>query len=268
MHTAVDASRGCGTWSLARFGVIAEFELKALWATKSTLVGQLFVEPLVYTALLAAGLQGLTGSSVGADGLTYLTFAFPGILGLQAIRLFARSVYRSTVDRRWGLLALKRLAGVGPLGYVLAMTVAPIAAFVVQALVATPVAILLDAEVSFGRWVGTVVLGAAFLFFWTGFAIALTAYIRNYEQRDLVISLSLLPLTFSAPVFYSLDDLPRYMQIVGYVNPLSYQVIAMRSTFVGHTEPAALLVALLTSVLLVVVATLSVARGELLGSEV
>lgn len=101
-------------WSLAGFAVVAEFELRVLFATKANLVSDLVVQPLVYLVLLTAGLQNLIASDAQLDGGNYITYVFPGLLALQAVRAFASTVYRATAERRWGQLALKRLAGVGP----------------------------------------------------------------------------------------------------------------------------------------------------------
>lgn len=255
-------------WSLSGFGVVVEFEFRALWGTRSMLVSELFLEPVLYIALLVAGLQGIVGNLGGNSGSDYITFVFPGLLALQGIHAFVRVIYRSTAERRWGLLALKRLAGVGPLGYVLGLAVPFVSAFIVQAVAATPVGLLLGLEVSARGWLATLGLGAVLVLFWAGLGIVLTTLVRNYQQRDTIISLLMLPLTFSAPVFYSLENAPRYLQVIAQFNPLTYQVVAMRSAFQESADLRTISLAVGCSVLAVVAAVISINRGELLGSEV
>lgn len=255
-------------WSLAGSTVVVEFEVRALWGTKSTLISSLILEPILYMALLVAGLQGIISSAGGTSASNYVTFVFPGLLALQTIQGFSRAMYRCTAERRWGLLALKRLAGVGPLGYVLAMTVTFIAAFLIQSIVATPIALLLGLQATLVGWLAAVVLGSVLLLFWSGLAIVMTAVIRNYQQRDTIIGLLMLPLTFSAPVFFSLETAPRYLQIVAQFNPLTYQVMAMRNALTGRVDPTILAISLGFSVLAVAAAVISISRGELLGPEV
>ncbi len=254
-------------WSLTGFAVVVEFELRALWGMRSILISSLFLEPILYIALLVAGLQGIVGNVEGNASGDYIAFVFPGLLALQGIQAFVRIIYRSTAERRWGQLALKRLAGVGPLGYVLGMAAPFVAAFVVQAVVATPVAMLLGLRASLAGWLGSVLLGAMLVLFWAGLGILLTAVVRNYQQRDTIIGLLMLPLTFSAPVFYSLANAPRYLQIIAQFNPLTYQVLAMRNAFAGSADWRTLAIAIGCSVAAVAAAVISITRGELLGSE-
>jgi ABC-2 type transport system permease protein len=255
-------------WSLSGFTVVTEFELRALWGMRSILISSLIVEPILYIALLVAGLQGIVGDWGDNANRDYITFVFPGLLALQGLQAFVRVVYRSTAERRWGLLALKRLSGVGPLGYVLGMAVTFVAAFVVQALVATPVGMLLGLKLSLSGWLATVSLGSVLVLFWAGLGILLTAVVRNYQQRDTIISLLMLPLTFSAPVFYSLEGAPRYLQIIAQFNPLTCQVLAMRNAFQGSPDFRILAIAVGCSAIAVVAAVISINRGELLGSEI
>lgn len=254
-------------WSLAGFAVVAEFELRVLFATKANLVSDLVVQPLVYLVLLTAGLQNLIASDAQLDGGNYITYVFPGLLALQAVRAFASTVYRATAERRWGQLALKRLAGVGPLGYVLGMCPPLVLAFVIQAAVSTPLALWLGMSASPLGWLATIVLGSILLLFWSALALLLTTLVRNYQQRDAVVSLLMLPMMFSAPVFFSLADAPRYLQVVAWFNPLTYQVIAMRDAFNGRFDWSIVLIALGCTVAVVLAATASVANSDLLGSE-
>jgi ABC-2 type transport system permease protein len=254
-------------WSLRGLAVVAEFELCAFWGMKSTLISSLLVQPVVYLVLLTGGLESLIDPDVSFAGGNYLTYVFPGLLALQAVREFSGAIYRTTAERRWGQLALKRLAGVGPLGYVLGLTPPLIIAFLVEAVVSTPLALVLDAKMTLQGWLTTILLGSVLLIFWAALALLMTSLIRNYQQRDVVLGLLMLPLMFSAPVFFVLEDAPRYLQAIAVVNPLTYQVIAMRNAFNGELRWSILAVALLCTVAVVAAATISVAHTDLLSSE-
>ena len=251
-------------WSLARIIPIAEIELKSFWHLKSQLLSDLVIVPAVYLALLAAGL----GSTVGdGDIATYLTFVLPGFLMMQAFGGFQRAIFRATIDRRWGLLALKRLLGAGGLGYVLAMLVVPIISLLAKTVAITVLAIALGVRMDARRYITAILLTCIFLAFWTSLATILTSLIRTYEQRDIMLSLLILPITFSAPVFYALEDVPRYLRIVAFANPLSYQVMAVRRVFNGEHPGWWLMVAIVATVVAMIVAVWSVSRSELLGAE-
>jgi len=258
-------------WSLARFVAIAELELIAYWQLKSGLIGDLIVGPIVYFALFAAGIGGVIGATArGGDStfaVDYLTFVLPGFLVLQGFNTFTRSIYRSTIDRRWGLLALKRLLGAGGLGYVLALMVVPIINFLAKSVAITTIALILGVRMQLLSYLAAILLTCVLLTFWAALAILITGWITNYEQRDVMMGLLILPMTFGAPIFYSLDTAPRYLRIIALCNPLSYQVMAVRDIFNGENPGWWLVAALGATAAVIIVTVHSVTRGELLGKE-
>ncbi|MGI8484980.1 MAG: ABC transporter permease [Thermomicrobiales bacterium] len=255
-------------WSLRRFGPIAELELIAYWQLKSGLLGDLVIGPIVYFALFAAGIGGVITSGAGGDGVgNYLAFVLPGFLVLQGFNTFPRSIYRSTIDRRWGLLALKRLLGAGGLGYVLALMVVPIINFLAKSVAITTIALILGVRMQPLSYLAAILLTCVLLTFWATLAILITGWITNYEQRDIMMGLLILPMTFGAPIFYSLDTAPRYLRIIALCNPLSYQVMAVRDVFNGENPGWWLVAALGATAAVVIAAVHSVTKGELLGKE-
>lgn len=249
--------------SLKGIWIIADFEARAFINYPSTAIGRILIEPLVYTAFLAAGIQGLLSDM----DISYLTFAFSGILAIQALRAFGIMIYRATVDRRWGILGLKMLSGIGSLGYILGFALVPILVFIAQVLVVTPIAILLGAELPLVNLMATIGIGVVMILFWTCLALMITTGIKNYKQRDMIISLSLLPITFSAPVFYSITSAPLYLQVISYINPLTYQVLAMRNASLGNFWSWELGVTILLGLVSVYLSVIILSRAELLSSE-
>lgn len=256
-------------WSLSRFDVIVEFELKAFFNSIGSAIGQVFVDPLAYLVFLAAGLQGW-GQSVLSNAdhrISYLTFVFPGILTIQVLKSFSRMIYRFTVDRRWGLQGMKIVSGVSIFSYVLGMSVIPVAVFLIQVAVAAPVAHFMGAEMFLRGLILASFCGVVAIIFWSCMAMMITMALKNYVQRDLFISIMLLPVMFSAPVLYPLDSAPRYLKIISALNPLTYQVTAIREAFLNATlGQHALILFVATAVVLGIVVYLF-GRIELLPSE-
>ena len=254
-------------WSLARFAPIAEIELKGFLQTKSGLLGDLLVGPIVWFALFAAGIGGTISTATDGDPHAYLTFVLPGFLVLQGFGGFTRMIYRTTIDRKWGLLALKRLLGAGGLGYVLALMTVPVIGFLARAAAITAVAVPMGVTIAPGPYALAIALTSVLLSFWTALAILLTSLIRTYQQRDVLLGIIVLPMTFAAPVFYALDAAPAYLRVIALPNPLSYQVMAVRHVFNGENPGWWLAGALAATVAAIVAAVFSVTRGELLGQE-
>lgn len=257
-----------GRWSLQRFTPLVEIELRALFSEGKSLLSSLLLEPVVQVVLLAAGLQGLLANSAGFyAGHSYLEFVLPGIFGLHALRGFSRTMYRTVLDRQWGMLTIKRLSGAGGVAYTLSKVAAPALALLVQVVVVTGLAVLMGARFSLPHVVGAALISMVTVVFWAAVAIIITGFVRDYMTRDMIVTWMMLPLSLSAPVFYSLDSAPTYLQWIARFNPLAYQVQAIRDMLLDGTFHVAGLIMVALTIIISVGAVVSVSRGDALTSE-
>lgn len=251
--------------SFRRFVPMFEIELAAYFANKQMLVSSLLVQPIVYLLLLGGGLEtvvDLEGRYEGVD--SYLSFILPGLFALQGLGTVTHVIYRATIDRRWGLLAFKKLAGGGALAYLAALSVAPVVAVLCQVIVLTILAVLMGASVNGWNLLLAASLTLALSVFWPALGLTVTAIISNYQQRDMVITLMMLPLVFSAPIFYPVEGASRYIQWISRLNPLTYQVEVVREAFLLGEFSWRLPVMVAATVLAVIVAISTMGRGDLL----
>lgn len=265
MSTILTSSR---RWSMQRFKALAEIELIALFSEGRTLVSSLLLEPTVQLVLLAAGLQGLIGGGDNFyNGHSYLAFVLPGLIALQALRGFSRTMYRTVIDRQWGMLTVKRLAGAGGAGYALSKIMAPILALIVQSLMLLALALVMGVRFSPANLIAGLFLAVVSVGFWAAIAIVITSFVRDYVVRDMVVSWMMLPLSLAAPVFYQLETAPTYLQWIARVNPLAWQVQALRSVMLDGRITTSMLVMIALTVMAIITAVLSVSHGDALSSE-
>jgi len=250
------------------FILICEFEWLALWNDKAGLL-RLFLDPLAYLLFLGAGLNALITISEGQQTTNYISFVYPGIVALQILRMFTHAIYRLTIDRRWGLQALKIAAGTGYLGYILGMTFIPIILLAAQMFVSYPIALFLGLSFSLKGFFSLLFVGSIMTLFWSFLAINLTFWIKNYSQRDLVLTCLFTPLFLSAPIFYSFERAPVYLQIISSLNPLTYQVEAMRSAyFEPHLLHMTFYSMILITLCLFCLSIITLSKAEFLSSEI
>ena len=82
----------------------------------------------------------------------------------------------------------------------------------------------------------TIVAGIPVLIFWSTIGIMVSTLLKNYQQRDLFMQLVFTPLSFTSPAFYVLDKAPRYVQVVAWFNPMTYQLRFLRSVAFGKFD--------------------------------
>lgn len=265
-HRPLDVSTG--RWSFRRFTPLVEIESRALFSEGKSLASSLLLEPVVQLILLAAGLQGLLVNSADFyGGRSYLEFVLPGIFGLHALRGFSRTMYRTVLDCQWGMLTIKRLAGAGGAGYTLSKMTAPALALLVQIVVVTVLAVLMGARFGVPNLVGAALLSIVTVIFWAAAAIVITGFVRDYVTRDMIVTWMMLPLSLSAPVFYSLETAPPYLQWIARFNPLAYQVQAIRDMLLDGVFHAPGLTMVALTILISVGSVVSVSWGDALTSE-
>ncbi|RYE15809.1 MAG: hypothetical protein EOP34_01625 [Rickettsiales bacterium] len=230
-HRTVNIYKLC---SIKNFRTICFFEWKALLFDKIGLVRLIFLESMFYILFFANSIARSNQSNF-IENVPYLEFCFPGILCLQSLRIFTQIIYRSTLDRRWGLQSIKMITGTGYLGYLLAYGFIYSIMFILQGIILFPIAIwigLFENNLLITNYFKAISVGFVSSFAWSNIAIMISFFFKTYSSRDMFISLTILPLTLLSPIFYSTDNSVYYVKILNYLNPLSYQVILLRKIMI------------------------------------
>lgn len=263
MH--IVSTRTRARWALRGFRSTSEIELIALLGQRKSLISSLLLEPVVQLMLLAAGLQGAMQGAPFTDH--YMTWVFPGLLALQTVRAFSRTMYRMVLDRQWGMLTLKRLAGTSSAGYTLGKIAPSAIVLCVQMGSLFTLVLLLGSRFAPLPVLGTVVLALIAAIFWSALAIVVTGFVRDYHVRDVVVTWVMLPLSMAAPVFYPIESAPTYLQWLAKANPLTYQVEGMRDLLLHGQFDFTGGVMLLLSMVMFPLAVKSISHGDALSSQ-
>ncbi|RLK63802.1 ABC transporter permease [Atopobacter sp. AH10] len=216
-------------------GLLIKYELIAFLENKGAVLS-LFVTPILYFVFICLGVNRMAGNiSYEGISISYLEYSLTGITMIFIISQMSQTIYRTTIDKRYGLLALKLLSGIKPIYYVLGMSTYAVLGLFIQVFALIAIATLFGIRFSLLQMGLLAITISLILIFWSSLAVALTLRINNYEVRDNIISFVITPLSFTAPVFYVLDYVPEWMQILAKINPVTYQLEALRQgLFLGN----------------------------------
>jgi ABC-2 type transport system permease protein len=203
-------------------------ELKVFMREKSRIVSSI-VNPLIWLVAFGGGL----GASISFGDVGYQAFIFPGVLMLTtlftSIFFGLYIVWDRKVDffkevlvaplSRTSLFVGKMLGG---------CTDSLIQAFIILAL--GPIIGVTYTAYSLGVIILFTALVAAGT---TSLGLAIGSQMTSFEGFGLVQSFLIMPLFFLSGALYKLDGLPGWLQVVTYVNPLSYIVDGMRGAMLG-----------------------------------
>jgi ABC-2 type transport system permease protein len=220
---------GRGTWVVAYRDVLGFIRDRARVAASVTF-------PLLFLAIFGAGFNNVIGQM--APGVDLVRFMYPGIIAMAVLTSALSAGLSVVVDREAGFLREILVAPLARTGIVLGKAAGAAAVALLQALllliVAPFVGVGLDAGIVL-RLVPIVVLLSLGL---SGMGIVIGSFMRSQQGFQMILQILVFPMVFLAGVFYPVDTVPVWMQILSKLNPVTYGVDAIRQIFLG-ADPAA-----------------------------
>ena len=225
------APRRWGSW------YIAEHRLLAMKGYLGEAVFQSFGNPLIYLFALGVGLASLVPQ--GVAGVSYLEFVAPALMATAAMTIAANeTTYPVLMGFKWnptffGMNAAPLTGGQIVNGIMLA----------ILARMIMTVTIYFGVILAFGAvpsaW-GVLAIGSAVL---TGMAIGLvlssyTSTIKDDRgQMAMIQRFGIMPLFLFSGTFFPLEQLPVYLQPIGWISPLWHGAELGRVATYGLEEP-------------------------------
>lgn len=231
-------------------------ETKAFFRNKGLFVS-MTLQPILYFGFLVTGLSKTAGS-VKFEGsvIPYSSYAIVGVMSLIMTSQMSQAIYRSTVDKQFGLLAIKFTNGIRPISYIIGMSTFPMLGYVYESIILFILGYATKALIPLPYFAVSILFGMVILLFWTSIGIMISVLLKNYQQRDVVTQLIFTPLAFTAPAFYLLSNAPSYIKPFAYLNPMTYQLFALRTISMGKISSLNLLCIVMLSIIFLVVAAI------------
>lgn len=242
-------------------------ELKALWANKQIIYSGL-LSPVLYFIFFSLGIQFTFGNIIfnGVE-VSFLAYSLVGIFAMSLFKEMYQCVYRMITDKRWGLLGLKLMNGIYPPVYIIGISTFPIVGVVVQSILLYCLATLCGGVFPLKNFLFILIFLVFCVVFWSSLLICIALLIKDYKQRDFVMNTLFAPIMFAAPLFYSFDNAPTILKGISQMNPLTYQLQAMRSIAFGMPNYKYISVALLLALVTFIIATICLYHADFQNSE-
>jgi len=192
--------------------------------------------PLTYLLIFGIGFESAFagGVAVAGDQMGYNAFFLAGVLSMASFGIAINTAYGFFVDRDNGIyyefLTYPMTRSEFLVGKILFNS---LLALVQAAITITLGAVVLGLDL---RWdliglvgVGQVLGTAGWFFFLTTFAIR----IRRNDMFNTFINVAYFILMFGSSMFYPVESLPRWLQAVSFVNPLTWHTDVLRYATIG-----------------------------------
>ncbi|GHN35318.1 ABC transporter permease [Lactobacillus delbrueckii] len=232
--------------------IVANNEWRAFMHNKGLLLS-MFMQPLITYGLLVMALnQNLSSVHYESLILPYKQYALTGVLSFFMTTQMSQAMYRATVDKEYGLLAIKFTNGVQPWHYLTGMSFFPIVGLLFQSAVLIVLGLATGGVYNLGLLLLSLLVLIISLEFWSTLGIVLSTRISSYQQRDIIMTLIFSPVAYAAPTLYVFsNNSPLIIKVLAYINPLSYQLKALRTVAFGIFNINDLLIALALTIIMV-----------------
>ncbi len=206
-------------------------DLKRFVRARSRIIGMLMM-PIIFLLGLGLGL----GSLIHIPGTTgsYFDFIVPGIIGMTL--LFTSIFTGSNVlwDRQFGFLKEILVTPNSRASIVLGRILGGGTTAVLQSILVIAIALLLGFQISLtGYTILAVVFMALVAGTFIGLGLTLGSLINDFQGFQLVTSFFTMPLFFLSDSIFPATVLPKAVQYIIYINPLTYGVDGLRNALTG-----------------------------------
>jgi ABC-2 type transport system permease protein len=235
--------------TLSRIGAFAIVEVQKLQHDRTELATRM-VQPALWLLIFGTTFSHLHMIDTGS--VSYLAFLAPGIVAQSA--LFISIFYGMQIiwDRDAGILAKLMVTPAPASALITGRAFAAGVRSVAQVVGVLALAYLMGVGLTINPLrilaaMGTVMLGAAFF---ACLSMALAGLVRNRDRMMGIGQAITMPLFFASNALYPVDVMPAWLRLLSTVNPLSYEVNALRALLIGTPfNPADFVVLLAAAVL-------------------
>jgi ABC-2 type transport system permease protein len=189
------------------------------------------VQPFLFLFVLGTGLSHV--AAAGTHGVNLKTFVYPGVLCIAVMFTAMFSAASLVWDREFGFLREMMVAPVKRSSLVLGKCFggATVAGF--QGLIVLCLAPLVG--IPYGSWIPEVfAIQLALAFAITAFGVMVAARITQMQAFMALMQMVILPMYFLSGALYPVAGLPRWLEILNRIDPLTYAVDPIRRIIFTH----------------------------------
>ena len=205
-------------------------QLKRYIRSKPRIIGSLG-QPLLFLFALGFGFGPIFARAGGGN---YIQFVAPGIVSMGILFTAVFSGLEIIWDRQFGFLKETLVAPVSRLQIVMGRTVGGAIVALIQGLIVVVMCLVAGFRI---QSVALLVVALVFMFlislFFTGVGTAIASVMNDMQGFPLVMNFLVMPLFFLSTALFPVNGLPKALQVVIRVNPLTFGVDGLRGALTG-----------------------------------
>jgi ABC-2 type transport system permease protein len=195
------------------------------------------LQPLLFLFVLGSGLSRL--ASAGTHGVDLRTFVYPGVLAMAVMFTAIFSAASIVWDREFGFLREMLVAPVRRGSIVLGKCLggATVAGF--QGLIVIAMAGLVHVPYAPAMLLEVFALQVLLAFSITAFGVMAAARISQMQSFMALTQMLVMPMFFISGALFPVSGLPRWLELLNRIDPLTYAVDPIRRAIFAHLDISA-----------------------------
>jgi len=211
--------------------VVAYRELLRFVQERSRMLSS-FAFPIMFLVVFGAGFNRIVGTM--DEGVDFIKFMYPGILAMTVVMSSLFSGMSIVWDREYGFLKEILVAPISRTGIVLGKALGGAATAMTQGVILLALAPFLGVTITVVLVIKYLALALLLALSLSGVGIFVATRMRSQQGFQMVMQLLIFPLIFLAGVFFPVDHVSTWLQVIAKINPLTYGVDAIRQLFIGE----------------------------------
>jgi ABC-2 type transport system permease protein len=205
-------------------------DILRFWHDRMRLVGSITL-PLLFLFVFGSGLSNRMGFL--SSGIDFTQFIFPGIIGMSVLMSSFMAGVSVVWDREFGFLKEVLVAPISRASVAVGKTLGATTVALLQGSIILLFAPLIG--VSLSIWTVLALLPLMFLLAASmgSLGILLATRIRSMEAFQAVMQMLMFPMVFLSGVFFPVQGLPVWMNVLVKLNPATYGIAPIRQVILG-----------------------------------
>jgi len=209
-------------------------EMKRFLRSWPRMIGML-VMPLFFLIFLGFGFKGAFFPGVGYTK-DYIHFLVPGVIGMTLISTSLIAGFSVLWDREFGFLKEIMVAPVSRISIAIGRIVGGMTTSIIQATLILIISIGMGFSfLSFPSLLLTILIMILISSGFVGLGLIFASIMRDIQGFGLITQLIIMPLVFLSGAIFPLNNLPKILRYVSYLDPLTYGVEGLRKALVGFS---------------------------------
>src|SRR5438132_876247 len=205
-------------------------QIKRYFRSRARIVGSLG-QPLLFLLALGFGF-GPVFQRAGQGN--YIQFLAPGVIAMTVLFSGIFNGIELIWDKQFGFLKETLVAPVPRVTIMIGRTLGGATTSVMQGLIVAVACIIVGFRPSNATAIaGTLVFMVLIAVLFTALGTAIASVLSDFQGFQLVMNFLVMPIFFLSGALFPLNNLPKALDILATIDPLSYGVDGLRSALVG-----------------------------------